>query len=102
MLVKFSSRDASKRKDSYFSAKLLLAIANQFLDQNKPHYKQIKMSLSQVAALYAEQASKDNRFVSDEEIQSFKNLVEKPLDGKITLSQEKMPLEITENFSKIE
>ena len=102
MLVKFSSRDEKKRRDSYMSAKLLLAIANQFLDKKKPHYKQIKLSLSEVTKLYIDQGAKENKFVSDQEIQDFRDLIEKPLEGKITIDTETMPEEIKENFSKIE
>jgi hypothetical protein len=38
MLLKFSSRDELKRKDSYNSAKLLAHIADEYLDHKKPHY----------------------------------------------------------------
>ena len=95
MLMKFSSRDAVKRRDSFFSAKLLAYIANEFLDHNKPHYKQIRLSLKQVSQLYNDQGGRENKFVSEEEISNFRDLIEKPLEGKILLSNEKVPEEIT-------
>ena len=53
-------------------------MANQFLDKKKPHYKQIKLSLSEVAKLYHQQSTKENKFVTDEEIKDFRDLIEKP------------------------
>jgi hypothetical protein len=39
--------------------------------------------------------------VTDEEISAFRALIEKPLEGRIVLNNEKMPEEITLGFSKI-